>query len=189
VAKGAYFFAALLGLFLWFCAAHALAADAAEVEQARRTQLVEVATSQVGVREQGYNNGPEVRAYLASCGLKPPQFWCAAFIRWCYRQLGLPGPADAGAARNWFPPAKVIYRRGSRPRHPPRPGDLAGYYYRNLGRIGHIGMITRWDEAAGVALTIEGNYGGGSERNGDGVHRVRRLLGQVYVVSDWVSRP
>ncbi len=163
---------------------------AAERAALLRARLVAVASSQVGVKEVGYNDGPQVRQYLASCGLGPRQFWCAAFINWCCRQVGIRGPSGAGAARSWGPPSKVIYRRGNRPRRLPQPGDMTLYYYANLGRIGHIGLITRWDEAAGVVLTIEGNYGGrrpNGERDGDGVHRVRRLLGQVYEVSDWIS--
>ena len=48
----------------------------------------EIARSQIGVKEQplGSNAGPQVNAYLASVGLGPGYFWCAAFVYWCYQQ-------------------------------------------------------------------------------------------------------
>ncbi|WP_400192811.1 CHAP domain-containing protein [Hymenobacter sp. B81] len=150
---------------------------------------MKVFSSQVGVKEQGGSNrGPKVKVYLASSGNHEGQPWCAAFVNWCFRQVGLHGPAGAGAARNWFPAARVIYRRGAAAKKKPQPGDCAGFYYAHLGRIGHIGFIERWEE--NFAITVEGNTGGGSgiNRNGDGVYRMRRLRSQISIVSTWIPK-
>jgi peptidoglycan hydrolase-like protein with peptidoglycan-binding domain len=61
------------------------------VTQSNVTILIEVlkvAVSQVGVMEvpPGSNKGPEVNAYLASTGLDPGYFWCAAFVYWCFNE-------------------------------------------------------------------------------------------------------
>jgi hypothetical protein len=149
-----------------------------------------VYTSQVGTLEKGCGNcGPEVERYLASSGNRKGEPWCAAFVNWCFRQVGLKGPAGPGAARNWFPPARVIYRRGAPQLRTPQQGDCAGYYYANLGRIGHIGFIDQW--GADFVVTVEGNTGGGSgvNREGDGVRKMRRLRSQISIVSTWIPNP
>jgi hypothetical protein len=132
------------------------------------------------------NCGPRVETYLKSSGNRRGEPWCGAFVTWCLKQVGLKVPAGAGAARNWFPTAKVIYTRGRSLRAPPRQGDCVGYYYANLGRIGHVGFVDRWGDD--FVVTVEGNTGGGNgvNRNGDGVHRMRRLRSQISIVSCWI---
>ena len=123
--------------------------------------------------------------YLKSSGNRRGEPWCGAFVTWCLKQIGLKVPAGSGAARNWFPATKVIYSRGITKRLP-RKGDCVGYYYANLGRIGHVGFVESWGSS--FVITVEGNTGGGNgvNRNGDGVHRMRRLKSQISIVSDWI---
>ena len=49
-------------------------------------EALKVAVSQIGVMEKplGSNRGPEVDKYLASVGLGPGQFWCMAFVYYCF---------------------------------------------------------------------------------------------------------
>jgi len=101
------------------------------------------------------------------------------------KEVGLRGPPGAGAARNWFPPAKVVWRRGANNARTPKQGDCVGFYYANLGRIGHVGFVDKW--GSDFVITVEGNTGGsGIERNGDGVYRMRRLKSQISIVSNWI---
>jgi hypothetical protein len=143
-----------------------------------------LATSQVGVSETGFNRGPMVNKYLASSGNSPGQPWCGAFVCWVYKTLGLKVPAGAGGARNWFPPARVIWKRGQLVKIKPRAGDCVGYIYGS--RIGHVGLVLTWSDD--YAITVEGNTGSGHgvTREGDGVHKMRRLRSQISLVSKWI---
>ena len=59
-------------------------------------------------------------------------------------------------------------------------GKYSGLEYRDPARRAQV-RVRAEAQPAGVVLTIEGNYA-------DGVHRVRRLLGQVSIASDHISR-
>ena len=58
------------------------------------------AGTQIGVMEQpvGSNKGPEVNAYLASVGVAPGNFWCMAFIHFCFMKA-----AKAAGMANTLP--------------------------------------------------------------------------------------
>jgi CHAP domain len=187
MAKGYYLALGALALSLLGQPADAVAAPTKE--DSIRTELAKVYTSQVGVTEKGCDNcGPEVKRYLASSGNRQGEPWCGAFVCWVFKQLGLKVPAGAGAARNWFPTSKVIYSRGKPAKQRPKRGDCAGFYYAHLGRIGHVGFIDQWGDD--YVVTVEGNTGGGVgvNRNGGGVHKMRRLRSQISVVSSWVPK-
>ncbi len=53
-----------------------------------REKALEVAIGEIGNQEipKGSNDGPHVTKYLSTVGLKPPQFWCMAFVMWCFFQ-------------------------------------------------------------------------------------------------------
>ncbi|MBD2769708.1 CHAP domain-containing protein [Hymenobacter sp. BT664] len=136
--------------------------------------------------ETGFNRGPKIKVYLASSGNVEGQPWCGAFVCWCLKVLGLKVPAGAGAAANWFPPERVIYRRGGAMKRKPKTGDCVGFIYGS--RIGHVGFVDRWTDD--FAITVEGNTGSGHgiTREGDGVHKMRRLASQISLVSCWIPR-
>ncbi len=173
-----------LALCVHLCVADAL--GAVRTEDGTRAELVGLAESQVGVREVGFNAGPEVSMYQRSSGNHRGEPWCASFVTWCFKKLGLRVPENSGAAANWFPRSKVIYRRGVANLVKPKPGDCAGYTYGS--GIHHIGFIQSWNDD--FVITVEGNTGGGRgvEREGDGVHRMRRLRGQIALVSSWIPK-
>jgi hypothetical protein len=106
-----------------------------------------------GFRETwGRNRGPRVDVYTAVTGTRGLP-WCAAFLQWLRRQVGLPvfgRPAPAhvftivGAARS----------RGLL-RSVPRPGRWVAF----LDRLGHIGMVVTLQRTGFVS--IEGNASDG----------------------------
>lgn len=50
-----------------------------------RSRFVEIARSQLAVREVGTNGGVDVRRFQSATWLKPgPWPWCGAFVCWCY---------------------------------------------------------------------------------------------------------
>ncbi|PRY10276.1 CHAP domain-containing protein [Pontibacter ummariensis] len=144
--------------------------------------------SQIGVNERGGNNrGPEVKQYLASVNLSEGYAWCGAFANWVMKQCGMQAPKGAAMAMAWFPNSKTIWKRSRKDNATPQRGDLFALYYNSLGRIGHVGFIEKWDYGDGYAITVEGNTNDAGSREGDGVYRKRRLIRQLYAVSDWIT--
>lgn len=170
---------------LHLCVADALAEDISH-EDRTRDALATLYEAKVGVMEKGFNAGPEVEAFQRSSGNHKGQPWCASFVTWCFKMIGLQTPKGSGAAAAWFPPSKVIYRRGGVTTRKPKKSDCAGFSYGN--GIHHIGFIQTWSE--NFVITVEGNTGGGNgvNREGDGVHRMRRLKSQITLVSSWIPK-
>ncbi len=132
------------------------------------------AASQVGVEEEprGSNRGPQVEAYLASCGLEPGNPWCDAFVKWCLlKAVAEPDRLTGvtGSVRRTFEHAQ---RLGAL-RHRPLRGFLGGHL--NPDGTGHIYFITGVN-SDGTWQTIEGNTNTGGSREGYGVFRRRRSM-------------
>lgn len=152
-------------------------------------RALDIAASQVGVREVGRNRGPRVEEYLASVGLPPGNSWCAAFVHWCFQRaadelmLPPPLPKTGGVHKLW--------RRIDVGFKVPRPTVGSLFFHDSGGGLGHVGFVAgvRGDEID----TIEGNTDDGGSREGDGVmRRVRRRhyvnLGFVDLAEDIVPR-
>lgn len=135
-------------------------------------KALELAISQIGVRETKRNRGPEVDAYLLSAGLDPTKGsypWCASFCYWAFqkaaRELGVPNPVPrtAGVMKMW---AKSPFWA--------RSGPVAGaiFIIDHGGGKGHAGFV---EYAAPLHIvSIEGNTNDGGSREGDGVYRRTR---------------
>lgn len=135
-------------------------------------------TSQIGVREVGWNAGERVELYLKSVNLAKGNPWCAAFVVWCCLQCSI-DIVLSGYSPNLFPKKHIV--------NVARPGDVFGIYFANKGRIAHVGFI---DEVRlNSYVTVEGNTGsdnyGQGTREGDGVYRKVRLKKQIYKISRW----
>ncbi len=155
--------------------------------------LVESARAEIGVMEESPNAGKRVNEYLKTVGLPGGFFWCGAFISWLHKRCGLPTPKGAGAARAWFAPGpRLLFQRGRAGDDLAgklQPGTVVGFYYSNLGRIGHIALVAEAPVGGGMLKTIEGNVGPdgghGVNRNGDQVGGKRRYVRSVYSAADW----
>jgi hypothetical protein len=151
-----------------------------------RACVVSSFQKEVGTHEVGYNTGPRVNDYLKASGNAPGAYWCGAFVTWVIRRCGpaIKIPAGPGAARNWFHPGPTLYyvrnKLGSLLNA--KPGDCVGFFYANLGRIGHIGFVESVGENS--LITVEGNTGDSGGRNGDGVYRKRRMKAGIYAASN-----
>lgn len=127
-----------------------------------------------GVREIGWNAGPQVERFLASVGLGKGYAWCAAFCYHCLKRGGakdLPKRWKAAGVRHWVVWAEKERRLWDEPRR----GDL--FFWLNENGSGHIGFVrlVRWKDKRPSVLTIEGNTNPGGSREGDGVYRKTRL--------------
>jgi hypothetical protein len=150
-----------------------------------RIQATDTLTSYLGVRElTGNNDGPEVEMFLASTGLNPKgQYpWCAAFISYVFQANGLEVPQYSARAAAWFPPEKVI------PDKKAIAADLYSLYYRNLGRIGHIGMyLYPYLNDTPYVVGGEGNTNAQGSREGNQSAKRFRPRATIYNSSNWID--
>jgi hypothetical protein len=141
-------------------------------------EALKTAISQVGVKEDplGSNAGPKVNEYLASVHLPPGNFWCAAFVYWCFQQAA----NKAGVHNPLFQTGSVLkqWSASSLNRsYTPDPGDILILDYG--GGHGHMTLIENVD---GENLhTIEGNGSTDGSRNGTEVVRHIRHIRDAKV--------
>jgi len=151
------------------------------------------ADSQVGVLEQpkNSNSGPEVDQYLRRAGVpldlpasKKP--WCCAFVYWCFdetaRAQGRPNPmmCTAGCLDHWsgavaHGASRIVASRAIADPSLVRPG-MVFVVDHGEGR-GHTGFVQQ--VSAGLLHTIEGNTDASLTREGGGVYRLVRKLGDI----------
>lgn len=129
------------------------------------------------VHEVGGNNlGPRVEQYLASVGLGGGQPWCAAFVSWCLRQAGVtvePFTGDTWTIEDWARSKGELFNADlARPQAPQR-GDVFLLLSASTGRPTHTGFV-EYVSSNGTFGSIEGNTGGSSDTDGDGVFRKTR---------------
>lgn len=160
------------------------AASSVSLDGAFRVRLLSVARGELGVSERtGRNDGERVGEYLAYCGLDEGYEWCAAFVSWCFGQVGRDEPCTPWSP-SLFPAARAVWPNGGgRLAGGGRAGDVQvgdvfGIWVREKGRIGHAGLVESWDGR--WCVTVEGN-------SGDAVRRVRRPVSTIYRVADWVA--
>jgi hypothetical protein len=142
------------------------------------------ANSQIGVMEQpiGSNRGPMVDVFLKSVGVPPGNYWCMAFVNWCFQN----GSADAGIS-NTFPktagcidawnrvkadmPRRIVTRAAAMA-DPSlvKPGFV--FILDHGGGNGHTGFVSH--QSGGALATIEGNSNATGSANGVGVFALNR---------------
>ncbi len=128
--------------------------------------IVEIAKSQVGVREKAYNNvkyntwfyGKEVRDRNSK---STTHAWCVVFISWCADRAGIPTSVVPKTAGVWyiyeFYKDRDLYHT-RRSGYVPNPGDIVIF-----SNIGHAGIV---ESCSGSTVTvIEGNYSDSVVRN------------------------
>lgn len=146
-----------------------------------------------GVHEVGGNNmGPKVSWYLANCD--PPIHiaapWCAAAVQGCSdhaaRQLRMPNPLDAVrqealvlSYHEWATQNGIVV-----PAHLAEPGDLVLFdFHPGVGNPwDHIGFLEVAPGQGASFLTLEGNTGSQSQRDGDGFYEKERFTNHTYDV-------
>lgn len=147
------------------------------------------ALGEVGVTEATGHNDGEVEKYLRYVGLKKGDPYCAAYCSWVYAQECLPNPRS-GWSPSWFPQDKVVYEKGREENTVVQQGDVFGIYFKDKGRIAHVGMIIDMNNQ--WVTTVEANTSpdkneGEATREGDGVFKKKRLKSQIYKVANWID--
>ncbi len=137
-----------------------------------------VAQTQIDIREEGNNGGPEVRRYLKACGLKEGYPWCMAFVYWCVNvaaeRFSAPNPLvkTAGVLDQWN---RVTVRKIPGRSSGVKPGDI---FIMDYGKgLGHTGFVER---VSGLYIhTIEGNTNDEGSREGYEVARRQRPISLI----------
>ncbi len=142
-------------------------------------------TSQIGTRElTGNNDGRQVEMYLKCVGLPKGNPWCAAFVCWVLGQNKVANP-KSGYCPTLFIAKNQVWKRDTKNNTIPLSGDVFGIYFKEKGRIAHVGFVDKW--TGKTVVTVEGNTNDAGSREGDGVYRKIRLTRQIYAVTRFIK--
>jgi hypothetical protein len=146
------------------------------------SRIIDIAESQVGVKETRPNGGKMIEAYQKATWLPVgPWPWCAAFVCWCIKNAmadkdyTFTRPATAGAwdFEKWCKSVdnSALLRK-------PHNGDIkAGDIV--IYTFSHIGIAVSDVDKQGIVQTVEGNTNSDGAREGDGVYQKRRNISQI----------
>ena len=151
----------------------------------KQNEVRKTYTAEIGVRETGFNKGKRVEEYLKATNLKAGNAWCAAFITWTFKQVGIKAVVS-GYSPNWFQ-SNIVYKRDDNinRNYSAAAGDVFGLWFANKGRIAHVGFIDK--KEGNYYITVEGNTNEAGSREGDGVYRKRRNIKTIYAISRWIK--
>lgn len=136
--------------------------------------------------ELGHFDKKRITSYLAYTGLDYGHEWCAAFVSYCFSQLGQVEPRTPWSP-SLFPQRKQVWRNSLRATLPTAilPGMVWGIHIASKGRIGHVGFVDSYDQ--GMLTTVEGNTNDPDRRQPNGVYRKRRSWRTIKSLSDWLQ--
>lgn len=132
------------------------------------------------------NRGPRVEQYLRRVGVAPGNSWCCAFVYWCFDEAAKSMPRKnpmvktAGCLDHWQKATAAGARRIPKARAVADPSLLApGHVFimDHGGGFGHTGIVTAVN--GGLLSTIEGNTDASRTREGGGVYRLTRKVGEI----------
>jgi len=154
------------------------------------SRILEIAGAEAkrGVREvpRNSNRGPEVDNYLKRVGLPPGHAWCCAFVYWCMDEAGKalaranPMVKTAGCMDHWNRAVAAGARRIVRSKALENPSLLLPgmIFIMDHGKgLGHTGLIE--SVKGGMITTLEGNTDASMTREGGGVYRLTRKIGDI----------
>ncbi|MBL7887243.1 MAG: CHAP domain-containing protein [Flavobacterium sp.] len=154
------------------------------VKKKLHERAIEIASSQIGVREKGSANcGPEVEKYLASIGLGKGYSWCMAFVFWCFneaaKELGQPNPLvkTGGVLKGWNESkgTKILAKNTKQDPSLVKPGQI--FIMDHGSGFGHTGIVKEVN--GGFITTIEGNTNDNHSREGVGVFQLIRKVKDI----------
>ena len=145
---------------------------------AAQEQILNIARSQLEVRESGKNNfGTMIGQYLSYTRLRQGNPYCAAFISWVFFKGGYSAPRSAWSP-DLFPKSRMVKF--------PQPADLLGIYSKDRKRIVHCGIVERLQHD--WVISIEGNTNSDGSADGDGNYRKWRHKNTIRCFSRWLAR-
>ena len=136
----------------------ALRASNVQLTSNKARNAVQVALSQVGVKEVGNsNNGADVNKYRN--GVQNGVAWCASFVSWCYGKGQNSNNAKtfgytASSQDIRMKAERAGFYRKANSGYTPKVGDVVVWNYG--GGKGHVGIVSKVN-ADGSFKTVEGN--------------------------------
>ena len=133
------------------------------------------------VREINNNNrSAEIDSFNRAAGVPIGSSWCASYVSWVYKHEDYNAPYSAWSPH--FGKSKdIIYKKNLKNNKKIEAGDAVTFYYANLKRVGHVGLVKY--EKDGYLYTIEGNTNGAGSREGNGVYNKKRELNKIYAIT------
>lgn len=130
------------------------------------------------VREITQNRSVEIDSFNTAVNVKKGSPWCASFVSYVFNNQNIINPNSAWSPNFALKPDRIWDKNI---KNKIKPGDVVTFYYTNLGRVGHVGIIYKIDDK--YIYTIEGNTNSGGSREGDGVYKKKRELRKVYAIT------
>lgn len=132
------------------------------------------------------NSGPEIDLYLASTHTGPGNYWCCAFVYWCFQEAaqslkrGNPMVRTPSCLDHWnlcvnYGARRILAWQAAQNPLMIQPGMI--FIIDHGGGYGHTGLIE--GVTSGLLTTIEGNTDASLNRDGDGVYRLTRKLNEI----------
>jgi hypothetical protein len=159
----------------------------------------------LAVREEGNNSGRWVLEYLKAVFLGAGNPWCQAFV--VFRLIkaahsliinipkDFPRTGSCTVSVKWAQKTGYFIRRADveLKREKIQVGDIAYFWFPNLGRWGHTGIVVEV-KADGSFVTVEGNTGPSPSaedvvREGQGVYMKSRTLKSLGVLGGFMRLP
>ncbi len=161
----------------------------------QRTDIVNVAKSQVGYQEGGSSSqlsgtvkgSGNYTEYGRWYGMQ--DMWCAMFVSWCAHVAGVPtsivtSHSYTPTGLNWFINKGQAYSRSkvANGSYTPQPGDIIYFKSdRNENITNHVGIVTGYSN--GTVYTIEGNTSSATiSTNGGAVCEKSYAISNTYIV-------
>ena len=132
--------------------------------------IVRLAEKYVGMNEKLGNRGAQIDEWNMAAGVPLGSPYCGSFAGAMHTAAGFTPPKGYAFTPNWFLSAGGHRIEWAEVRE----GDVIGFFYGNLGRIGHIAIMKKFGHP--YTATVEANTsfdaraGSASDREGDGVH-------------------
>lgn len=132
------------------------------------------------------NRGPEVDRYLLRAGVPPGNAWCCAFTYWCFDEAALVLGREnsmvktAGCLDHWNRAPSRGAKRVTAAAATADPGLVTPgmiFIMDHGGGKGHTGLVE--SVAGGLLTTVEGNTNSSRTREGGGVYRLVRKVGEI----------
>lgn len=146
-----------------------------------RLQLQQIFRDELGRYDRN-----AISRYLAYTDLGYGHEWCAAFVSYCFGQLGKNTPRTPWSPA-LFPNSRLVWKYAEKREVPQQllPGVVWGIHVASKKRIGHVGFVDSYRD--GMLITVEGNTSDPEGRRPAGVYRKRRHWRTIHSVSDWLQ--
>jgi hypothetical protein len=149
-----------------------------------RNSVIDYAKYYLFVREIYPNRSAEIDSFNRNVKVTMGSPWCASYVSWVFDKNNIINPHSAWSP-NFAQTKDQIWKSKGVNTVKLMPGDVVTFYYSNLQRVGHVGIIYKIDKD--YILTVEGNTNGAGSREGDGVYLKKRELIKCYAVTRYIK--